>query len=360
MKLTIFGLTVSSSWGNGHATLWRGLIGALADQGHQVTFVERDVEWYADHRDLHDLPGGRLLLYRDWADVLAERRTLLDADAVVVTSYCPDAVAATRLIEAEARGTRVFYDLDTPVTLAALAAGASVPYLPPEGLGGFDLVLSYTGGPALGALASRLGARRVAPLYGHVDPAAHHRVAAVDAYSGDFSYLGTYAADRQPLVDRLFLAPAAAAPERRFVLGGANYPADFAWQPNIWFMGHVAPPAHPAFFCSSRATLNVTRADMAAMGWCPSGRLFEAAACGVPIVSDHWDGLDHFFTPGTDILIAADADDVLAALALSDTELARIAAAAQQRVLAEHSSAVRARELVTLLDAAATREAAAA
>ena len=356
MKLTIFGLTVSSSWGNGHATLWRGLIRALAADGHRVTFVERDVEWYADHRDLDMLPGGRLLLYRDWAEVLAERHALLDADAVMVTSYCPDAIAATRLIEQEAAGARIFYDLDTPVTLAALEAGEPVAYLPPEGLGGFDLVLSYTGGPALDALRSRLGARRVAPLYGHVDPAAHHPVPAADAYRGDLSYLGTYAADRQPLVDALFLRPAAAAPDRRFVLGGANYPADFPWQPNVWFMNHVAPAQHPAFFCSSRATLNVTRRDMAAMGWCPSGRLFEAAACGVPIVSDRWAGLDAFFTAGKEILLAEGPDDVLAALDRSDAELARIAAAARARVLAEHSSAVRAGELVALLDSAIARQ----
>lgn len=360
MKLTIFGLTVSSSWGNGHATLWRGLIRALAAEGHTVTFVERDVAWYADHRDLHDLPGGRLLLYRDWADVLAQRHALLDADAVMVTSYCPDAIAATRLIESEAGGTRVFYDLDTPVTLAALEAGEAVPYLPPEGLGSYDLVLSYTGGPALDALTARLGARQVAPLYGHVDPAAHHPVPPADAFRGDLSYLGTYAADRQPLVDALFLQPAEAAPERRFILGGANYPGDFRWQPNIWFMGHVAPADHPAFFCSSRATLNVTRRDMATMGWCPSGRLFEAAACGVPIVSDSWDGLDAFFTPGEEILLAADHRDVLAALGRSDAELARIAAAARERVLAQHSSAVRARELEALLQSAGCRQAVAA
>jgi spore maturation protein CgeB len=353
MKLAIFGLTVSSSWGNGHATLWRGLIRALHAQGHEVVFIERDVPWYADHRDLHDLPGGRLFLYRDWQEVLDQRRSILDADAVMVTSYCPDAIAATRLIEAEARGTSVFYDLDTPVTLAALAAQGSVDYYPPEGLGGFDLVLSYTGGPALNALAG-LGARRVAPLYGHVDPDAHRPAPPQDAYRGDLSYLGTYAADRQPTLNRLFLQPAARAPGRRFVLGGSSYPADFAWQPNIFYMNHVAPPDHPAFFCSSRLTLNVTRADMAAMGWCPSGRLFEAAACGVPILSDTWDGLDRFFSPDEEILFAHTPDDTLAALARPDAELRRIAARARERVLAEHSSASRARELVALLDGAAS------
>ena len=349
MKIVVWGLTVSSSWGNGHATLWRGLIRALHAAGHRVTFVERDVAWYRDHRDLHDLPGGRLLLYTDWADVLAAKRDLLDADALLVTSYCPDAVAATRLIEAEGQGVRVFYDLDTPVTLARLAAGEAVEYLPPEGLGGFDLVLSYTGGPALDALRDRLGARVAAPLYGHVDPDAHRPVPPVALFRGDLSYLGTYAADRQATVARLFCAPAAAAPAQRFVLGGPGYGADFPWTANIRFMDHVGPVDHPAFFCSSRLTLNVTRRDMAAMGWCPSGRLFEAAACGVPIVSDSWDGLDRFFAPDQEILLASEPADVLAALARSDAELRRIADTARARVLAEHSSAARARELVDLL-----------
>jgi spore maturation protein CgeB len=360
LKIVVWGLTVSSSWGNGHATLWRGLIRALTAQGHRVTFVEKDVPWYRDTRDLHVLPGGRLLLYDEWADVLALKRELLDADALIVTSYCPDAVAATALIEAEGRGSRVFYDLDTPVTLARLAAGEAVDYLPPHGLGGFDLVLSYTGGPALEALAGQLGARRALPLYGHVDPATHHPAPPQAMFRGDLSYLGTYADDRQATLARLFIEPAQAAPEQRFVLGGSGYPAHFPWQPNIHFMRHVAPADHPAFFCSSRLTLNVTRGDMAAMGWCPSGRLFEAAACGVPIVSDEWDGLDRFFTPGEELLLAETSDDVLAALALSDAELRRIADAARSRVLAEHSSAARAKELVGLVEAAATPAAAAA
>ena len=354
MKIVIWGLTVSSSWGNGHATLWRGLIRALTAQGHHVTFVERDVAWYRDHRDLHELPGGRLLLYTDWADVLAAKADLLDADALIVTSYCPDAIAATALIETEGRGVRVFYDLDTPVTLARLAAGEAVDYLPPHGLGGFDLVLSYTGGPALAALRDRLGARDARPLYGHVDPDAHHPVPPTELFRGDLSYLGTYAADRQATVERLFVAPAAASPAQAFVLGGPGYGADFPWQPNIRFMDHVGPADHPAFFCSSRCTLNVTRGDMAAMGWCPSGRLFEAAACGVPIVSDSWDGLDRFFVPGEEILLAASSDDVLAALALGDAELRRIADRARARVLAEHASAARAAELVAMLDGLAT------
>ena len=358
MKIVIWGLTVSSSFGNGHATLWRGLIRALGTAGHEVVFVERDQPWYADHRDLVDLPGGRLVLYRDWAEV-AHRADLHDGDAAIITSYCADAQAAAPRV-LDGRGTSVFYDLDTPVTLARLAAGEPVDYLPTDGLAAFDLVLSYTGGPALTALSERLGARTPRPLYGHVDPAVHRPMAPVELYRGDLSYLGTYAADRQVGVERLFCAAAAGAPARRFVLGGSGYGADFPWQPNMFFMSHVAPPDHPAFFCSSRLTLNVTRGDMAAMGWCPSGRLFEAAACGVPILSDDWDGLDRFFTPGEEILIGGTTQDALDALGRSDAELARIAAAARERVLAHHSSAARAAELVTLIEQAATRQSVAA
>ncbi|WP_375402322.1 glycosyltransferase [uncultured Sphingomonas sp.] len=360
MKIVVWGLTVSSSWGNGHATLWRGLIRALGEQGHEVVFVERDQPWYAEHRDLRELSGGRLILYSDWSEVIARGRDLLDADALVITSYCPDARAAEALIHDRGRGRTIFYDLDTPVTLGRLAAGETVDFLPDDGLGRFDLVLSYTGGPALDALRDRLGARRTAALYGHVDPAAHRPVPSLEVYRGDLSYLGTYAADRQPTLRRLFVEPAAQASTHRFVLGGSSYPTDFPWQPNIWFMNHVAPPEHPAFFCSSRLTVNVTRRDMAAMGWCPSGRLFEAAACGVPIVSDHWNGLDGFLTPGEEILLADTADDVLDALALSDAELARIAEAARARVLAEHSSAHRAREFVALIESAHQPQAVAA
>lgn len=350
MKIVIFGLTVSSSWGNGHATLWRGLIRALGAQGHDVSFFERDVPWYAGHRDAATIAGGELILYADWNDVLARSADILDADAIFVTSYCPDAIAATRLVAGRAQGLAVFYDMDTPVTLGRRAAGEVVEYLPPEGLGMFDLVLSFTGGPALDALRDDLGARRAAPLYGHVDPDVHRPVAPDPVFAGDLSYLGTYAEDRQPLVQRLFVDPARVRPDCRFVLGGSGYPESFPWTDNIYFMQHVAPPDHPAFFCSSRLTLNVTRRDMAAMGWCPSGRLFEAAACGVPIISDRWEGLGSFFKPGAEILLAERADDVLHALECDTSELQRMARAARERTLAEHSSAARARELVGLLE----------
>lgn len=354
MKLVIFGLAVSSSWGNGHATLWRGLIASLTATGHRVVFFERDLPFYAPHRDLAALPpGGELVLYPSWEDVLPRaRRELADADVALVTSYCPDGVAASRLALDSRAAVRCFYDLDTPVTVERARAGEAVEYLPPEGLGGFDLVLSYTGGAALHALRTELGARRVAPLYGHVDPDTYRATEPRASYRGDLSYLGTYAANRQAALERFFLEPARRLPRRRFVIGGAQYPADFAWTDNLWFVQHLPPPEHPAFYCSSALTLNVTRAPMAAMGYCPSGRLFEAGACGTPVLSDAWEGLDSFFHPGEEILVCRTTDDVVEALSSSPERLARIGRAARERVLAEHTSAHRARELVALLEAA--------
>ena len=359
MKFAIFGLSVSSSWGNGHAVLWRGLISALLNLGHEVTFFERDTEYYANNRDLTALPpGGDLVLYPDWRGVRSQAQAAVDAaDVAIVTSYCPDALAATELLADAHRPLRCFYDLDTPVTLARIDAGESVDYLGREGLAAFDLVLSYTGGGALTALRDLLGARRVAPLYGWVDPTSY-APAAPDGPRAALSYLGTYAADRQDTLERLFVAPARSYLGRRFVIGGAQYPQDFPWTKNIYFVRHVPPADHPAFYANSRVTLNVTRGAMARMGWCPSGRLFEAAACGVPILSDCWAGLEEFFRPGIDILVADSTDDALQALEMPDAELARVADSARSRVLALHTAAHRAETLVTLVSETALRESA--
>ncbi|HET7888336.1 MAG TPA: glycosyltransferase [Bradyrhizobium sp.] len=352
MKIVIFGLTISSSWGNGHATLWRGLCKNLIRLGHDVAFFERDVSYYAAARDFHELPGGRLELYSDWETVRpTARRAAGDADAIIVTSYCPDATDATALSLDCARAIHVFYDLDTPITLARLSTGEQVPYIGAEGLGCFDLVLSFTGGDAVFREFRRLaGARRIEALYGHVDPDIHRPAASQPHYRADLSYLGTYSKDRQHTLESLFTSAAAVRLDLRFLIAGAQYPPDFPWSPNIYFVRHLPPSEHAAFFASSRLTLNLTRKPMAEMGWCPSGRLFEAAACGAPLLSDVWEGITEFFEPGTEILLARDRSDVLAALERQDDELRRIAAHARERTLDQHSSARRARELVALLE----------
>jgi spore maturation protein CgeB len=352
MKFAIFGLTVSSSWGNGHATLWRGLINALTRLGHEVVFFERDVAYYAETRDLHELcAGARLVLYSDWREIAPTARAEAgSSDVAIVTSYCPDGAVASDLVLAEAPELTVYYDLDTPVTLARLRAGEEVPYLPSQGLGDFDLVLSYTGGEALNELSRKLGAQRTAPLYGHVDPAGYRPMSSKEAFRADLSYIGTFAADRQAQLEKLFIEPARLRPKMRFLLAGACYPQEFPWTRNIFFVRHLPPQEHPRFYSSSRLTLNITRRDMAAMGFCPAGRLFEAAACGVPVLSDWWTGLDSFFEPGKEIFIARSSADVLMTLDLDPEPLRQVALAARARVLAEHTSEHRARQLITLLE----------
>ena len=353
MKIVVFGLTLSSSWGNGHATLWRALCNALTRRGHTVVFFERDVPYYAEHRDLHELPGGALFLFREWDDVIPlARRHSNDADVAIVTSYCQDGIAATDLVLSSAARLRVFYDLDTPVTLDCLESGKPVSYLGPRGLIDFDLVLSYTGGRALDELKTRLGARRVAPLYGSVDPEVHRPVQPDPQFRADLSYLGTYAEDRQATLEELLIEPAKQLLHRRFLIGGAQYPQHFPWTGNIFFVRHVEPGRHPAFFSSSRLTLNVTRRAMKEMGYCPSGRLFEAAASGVPLLSDYWEGLEQFFTPGSEILVARTREEAINAVELSDAELRGFSERARERTLNEHTAAHRARELEWTLEAA--------
>jgi spore maturation protein CgeB len=352
MKIVVFGLTISSSWGNGHATLWRGFAHACALRGHKFMFFERDTNYYAMNRDPYP-QYDETILYEDWESVRGDAaRAISDADVAIVSSYCPDGVAASALVCDSARAISVFYDLDTPVTLAKLARGEETTYIGPRKLADFDLVLSFTGGPVLDTLRTELGARRVMPLYGHVDPDQHHRTALCPQYQSDFSYLGTYAADRQDALNAFFVEPARARPQSRFMIAGAQYPLDFPWTSNIYFVRHLPPSEHSAFFSSSALTLNITRADMAANGWCPSGRLFEAAACGTPIVSDWWEGLDHFLAPDAETLVVRTTDDALAALDLDEATKQRIGRAARDRVLSEHTSAVRLAEFERHVSAA--------
>ncbi|MGE0527382.1 MAG: glycosyltransferase, partial [Bdellovibrionales bacterium] len=304
MNIVIFGLTISSTWGHGHATLWRALCRSLVKRGHRITFFERDESYYRDHRNLTALPGMDIVFYPDWASIRNRAaQSAQHADLAIVTSYCPDGTDASDLVLNSSAALKVFYDLDTPVTLSLLARGQAVPYLPAGGLAGFDLVLSYSGGETLKRVRRDLGARRVVALYGSVDPESHFPVPICPHYRADLSYIGTYAQDRQDRLEKLFLAPAARLKSRRFTLAGSLYPPDFPWAENIFYFQHLPPAEHAAFYGSSRLTLNITREAMAHNGYCPSGRLFEAAACGAPILSDYWEGLDLFFEPGREILV---------------------------------------------------------
>ena len=351
MKIAIFGLSISSAWGNGHATLLRGLFRELHARGHEVHFFERDVPYYAAHRDALEFPFADLHLYSDWSTVLPDAaRLLAAADVGMVTSYCPDGVAACNLVRGSNVHRTVFYDMDAPVTLSRLASGEAVPYIPPDGLRGFDLVLSYTGGAALERIRTVLGASRVASLYGWVDPDVYYPVPPAEEFQCSLSYLGTYSADRQQSLEDLLISPAQRLPDHRFVIAGAMYSDVGLWPSNIRYFEHVAPPEHRAFYSSGALTLNVTRGTMAAMGFCPSGRLFEAAACGTAVLSDWWIGLDTFFKPGEEILIASSSDEAIHAISSDSDVLPKIGRRAKERTLDCHTAGIRARRLIDLIE----------
>ena len=344
MTIVILGLSITSSWGNGHATTYRALVRALAVRGHDVLFLERDAEWYAGNRDLPNPPYCRTRLYDDVSQ-LQDRHTrdIREADLVIVGSYVPDGIAVGDLVHRAATGVTAFYDIDTPVTLARLER-SDADYISPAQIPRYDLYLSFTGGPTLEQLRDRYGARNPRALYCSVDPDLYYPDQAIETY--DLAYLGTYSDDRQPVLDRLMLEPARAWPAGRFVVAGPQYPDTIEWPGNVQRVTHLAPAEHRRFYNRARYTLNVTRRDMVRAGYSPSVRLFEAAACGTPIISDNWPGLEDIFAPGEEILIARDGAESLSYLReIPQHRRRRIGLAARRRVLTAHTATHRAAEL---------------
>lgn len=350
LNLVILGLSITSSWGNGHATTYRGLMRELCQRGHQVCFLERDVPWYAANRDLPTPPFGRTELYQNLSDLQQRfRAEVRSADAVIVGSYVPDGVAIGEWVAETAQGIIAFYDIDTPVTLAKLDRG-ECDYLSPSLIPRYDLYLSFTGGPMLQRLEQDYGSPMARPLYCSVDPTLYYPEAVAPKW--DLGYMGTYSPDRQPTLDRFLLEPARRWPAARMVVAGPQYPAEVTWPATVDRIEHLPPDRHREFYNAQRFTLNITRADMIAAGYSPSVRLFEAAACGVPIISDMWEGLDRVFAIDREILIAQSSDDCLRYLqTLSEIERRQVGDRARQRVLAEHTAADRARELEGFLTA---------
>ena len=351
MNIVILGLSITSSWGNGHATTYRGLVRQLAANGHHVLFLERDAPWYAGNRDLAEPPYCTTRLYRGVAQ-LKQRyaRHIREADLVIVGSYVPDGVAVGEWVTETAEGVTAFYDIDTPVTLAKLARG-DFEYLSPHLIKRFDLYLSFTGGPTLRKIERKYASPMARALYCSFDPDNYYP--RKQSARWDLGYLGTYSDDRQPTVERLLIDPARRWKDGRFIVAGPQYPENIEWPRNVKRVIHLPPRDHRRFYNAQRFALNVTRADMIRAGWSPSVRLFEAAACGVPIISDWWDGLDSFFDPGREILIAEKSGDVLRYLRkLRDDDRRAIGARARARVIDEHTAADRARELETYVEEA--------
>lgn len=344
MHIVILGLSITSSWGNGHATTYRGLVKALAARGHRVLFLERDMPWYAANRDMPVPSFCQTVLYHDLPELYAcHLEAVRDADLVIAGSYLPDGIAVAAWVQDIARGVTAFYDIDTPVTLAALDRGYCA-YLDDATMRRYHLYLSFSGGPVLDLLEHHYGARRARPLYCAADPDLYYPESA--ALRWDLGYMGTYSPDRQPALERLLIEPARRLPALRFVVAGPQYPAGIEWPANVQRIEHLPPAEHRLFYNAQRFSLNITRADMLRLGYSPSVRLFEAGACATPVIGDHWEGIEHFFVPGRAILALESADEVVEALTLvPEAERLAIGARARATVLAAHTAAHRAAAL---------------
>jgi spore maturation protein CgeB len=356
LDIVIIGLSLSSSWGNGHATTFRALIRGLNAQGHRALFLERDVPWYASQRDLPDPDFCRLAYYSSLGELTETfGDAITSADAVIIGSYVPEGVAVIDAVAALMPKRLCFYDIDTPVTLAKLERGEEE-YLTREQIRDFDGYFSFSGGEVLTRLERDYGARKAIDLYCSVDDERYGNTG--EDFAWDLGYLGTYSPDRQPTLERLLIEPARALPHLRFVVAGPQYPDSIDWPENVERIHHLPPREHPSFYSRQRFTLNVTRADMIESGWSPSVRLFEAAACGTPMISDAWRGLNELFPDGEAILIAHGTEDVVRALTeVGDQERQAISEAAKTRVLQSHTGVARARQLALALEQLAIRTA---
>jgi spore maturation protein CgeB len=346
LDIVILGLSITSSWGNGHATTYRALVPELERRGHKVLFLERDVPWYAQNRDLPHPPYGRTELYSDLAD-LKDRfaAAIRSADCVIVGSYVPQGIEVGDWVKSIAQGPVAFYDIDTPVTLARLENG-DCEYLDKPQIARYDAYFSFSGGPILDRLERQYGSPMARPLYCSFDPALYYPEEAGDQPSWDLGYMGTYSDDRQPPLERLLLEPARQWRKGRFVVAGPQYPQHVQWPENVERIEHLPPSEHRGFYNRQRFTLNVTRAAMIEAGYSPSVRLFEAAACAVPIISDWWEGIDTFFTPGEELLISRSAGETLSYLtSILEEQRRTIGLRARRRVLKEHTASARAAEL---------------
>lgn len=345
MRIVILGLSITSSWGNGHATTYRSLARALRKRGHDIVFFEHNLEWYESNRDMPEPEFCKVHIYDSWQEIRGLIRRELDGcDVAVVGSYFPDACEAITELLGSRVPVKAFYDIDTPITLAKLRNG-DAEYLSRDQVSSFDLYFSFTGGPSLRELETVYGAQRAVPLYCSFDPEKYRNSHREQRFVCDLSYMGTYAPDRQAKLEELFCKPAATLSSAKFLVAGPQYPPEIKWPANVRRIIHLEPKFHPAFYSSSKFTLNLTRSEMVSAGYSPSVRLFEAAGCGSAIMSDAWPGLDTFFVPGQEILLTSCASDVTSYLTqLAPEEIWAIGQNAQARVIAEHSSEHRAIE----------------
>jgi spore maturation protein CgeB len=355
LNLVFIGLSITSTWGNGHATTYRGLLKYLAAQGHRLTFLERDVPWYAENREFSSAPYCDVLLYGSLAELQElHQQRILDADAVIVGSYVPEGIAVGELVLSTARGLKCFYDIDTPITLTNLR-NLQCEYVSPALCEQYDLYLSFTGGPTLKYIEQVLGSPMARALYCSVDPDVYFPEECAETW--DMAYLGTYAADRQTHLEELLIAPALENPRLSMAVAGPQYPTEMIWPGNVFRIEHLPASQHRQFYNSQRFTLNLTRRDMVSSGYSPSVRLFEAAACGTPILSDEWSGLETIFNLHTEIFTVRNRMEVTSHLQMPAEKRKSVGLAARKRVLQHHTAAVRAKQLVDHLKDAEDKKA---
>lgn len=342
LNIVIFGLSITSSWGNGHATTYRGLCKELSYRGHDIIFFEKDLSFYATNRDLPNPDFCRVVLYNDLIELDFYKDLIANADLVIVGSYVPNGVQVGNFVLENAKGIKAFYDIDTPVTLSKLE-NEDYEYLEPSLISKYDMYLSFTGGPTLTFLEEKYLSPHAFPLYCSFDPNYYYPVKQVKKWI--LGYLGTYSKDRQAALQELLIKPSYEIKKHRFVVAGPQYPEKINWGNNIDRIQHIAPVEHAAFYNKQLFTLNITRTDMIKAGYSPSVRLFEAAACGIPIISDYWKGIESIFKPNEEVFIAKNSEDVINYLMITDDERKKVGNNARENVLINHTAEKRAIQL---------------
>jgi spore maturation protein CgeB len=351
LSIAFFGSSLVSAYWNGAATYYRGIVRALHQRGHQVTFYEPDAYERQQNRDIADPDYATVVVYE--ATEAAAHRCLAQATQADVIVKASGVGVLDELLEREVLRLQtderlvIFWDVDAPATLDRVhhnPADAFLPLIPR-----YDLILTYGGGDPVIQAYEALGARQCVPIYNALDTATHYPVAPEERFACDLAFLGNRLPDREARVEEFFLKPAAATPSQRFLIGGSGW-GDKGMPANVRYVGHVYTNDHNAFNCTPKAVLNISRESMARYGFSPATRVFEAAGAGACIITDYWEGIDYFFEPGQEILVAKDGDEVAAIMAELTTEQARaIGQAAYRKVLAGHTYGHRVEQLEQLL-----------